>query len=375
MAPDPRRSHRHTLIGDLGLFSVSLLLALLIWVTAQDERYLTKSIRLGVRPIPPAANIDYQIGIKPNLIVSVPSTQIDEVNDLDFEVVVDLSTLDRDAGLEARREITFPLSLRQVEATPRLTIPDRDVLREEISPPQLKVTAQLIAAPFAITPNVRGEPGEGHHIEGLPEVTPYRIWLTGSRDALDAAAASGQSLSTEPIDVAGLMVGPASYSPALVVPEGLTIAGYRQTETSQLQRAPDGEAPETLVVLTVAEDTVTRSIEDTGGTLPIIRADLRVTRQRPERFTVSVEGPASLVARLQPEDIIVRSDALVDIDQPREEYQVQVRALLRTSLAEEIIQRVRILSVDPREATVTVERVEVAPPAAPIPAPDAPQTP
>jgi len=290
-------------------------------------------------------------------------------------VVVDLSTLDRDAGLEARREITFPLSLRQVEATPRLTIPDRDVLREEISPPQLKVTAQLIAAPFAITPNVRGEPGEGHHIEGLPEVTPYRIWLTGSRDALDAAAASGQSLSTEPIDVAGLMVGPASYSPALVVPEGLTIAGYRQTETSQLQRAPDGEAPETLVVLTVAEDTVTRSIEDTGGTLPIIRADLRVTRQRPERFTVSVEGPASLVARLQPEDIIVRSDALVDIDQPREEYQVQVRALLRTSLAEEIIQRVRILSVDPREATVTVERVEVAPPAAPIPAPDAPQTP
>jgi hypothetical protein len=351
---------RTTFLNELGLITVSLLLALLIWVAAQDEKFERKTIRLGVRPISVPENVEFEFLTRPELLVSLPVRQIDQVNDFDFEVHVDLGDLARRAGLEGPDEFDIPLYLRDVQATPALRVAPRDVVPEDIIPRQLTVRAQLIAAAFELRADLQGEPVEGHHVEGQPDVSPYQIWLSGPRESLDRAASGEITLLTDPINLGGRTQDQYTFSPGLRMPEGVSIVGYRRTEISALVRIQDGSPPETLAVLSIAEDTVEREIAGCGGILPILRVDLRVAKQNPEHFTVVVEGPASLVESLRVQDIEVRAPALLDIDQPREENIVRVQARLAASLPEQILESVRVVSVKPSEATVTIEDVAPA---------------
>lgn len=358
MASERSRFIRSRVLPEVGLIGVSLILGLLIWLVASNQVFETEKVNALVQFLHVPDNVEIQAPEEVELSVSMPANLRDLIRPGDFEAQIDLSSISRRAGFEQWNETQIPLDPRQDIVTTRdLGASQRVITPESIRPRILSVQARLITAAFNIEPLLRGEPAAGHHVQGEPEIRPIRIWLTASRAALDEAINSGMVLQTDPIDLSGLRAERHTFSPNVQIPEGFAIAGYQETESSPIRESLGGQLPERLVVVNVVEDTIEGRIEGCGGPLPILRRDLVLTQQLPQTFDVVVSGPVSLVQSLTPANFEVTSPALLDIDRPVAETRVQVQVRLRSTLPDEVRQAVRIVTIEPSEAIVTIEAV------------------
>ncbi len=356
--PETTRRRLVRLLPEIGLMGTSLVLGLLIWLIASNQTFENVTLRIPVRAANVPANVEVQVPQEVDLWINLPTSLKNRLGDGDLELPLDLSDARRWAGIERFEETLLPLDPAGVRATRDLGPLLSSVQMEALSPSQALARARLITASFELQPRLVGEPASGFQLAGTPEIQPHRIWLTGAREDLEAAVDEAMVLWTDPIRIGDLDAGRHTHSPGVNVPEAFTVAGHKMTESDPLRRSLDGSLPDTLVVVTITEESSQRVIAGCGGSLPILRRDLALTRQEPERFTVTVEGPTSHIEALSPGDLEVIAPALLDIDRAGENLEVQVEARLSSTLTDQVRQEVRIITVEPDRARVTIEAVE-----------------
>lgn len=373
MAPDRRDSLLPRLISEGILVGISLLLALLMWLIASNRTEISMTVQIPVRPvnIPPNVEVNYEPATV-QLELSLPVNLRDTVNSTNFEMPIDLSGLGQRAGIDRVETFEEDIVASDVQIVGEARQSHRRVNRLSVYPRSVSISARLITASFPLEAQVAGSPASGAHLEGTPQVRPARIWLTGPRAAVDQVRPL-RALQTEPVDVAGLASGEHIFSPRVVLPEGLSVAGFSDTEGGVIQLAEGLSLPETQVRVRVAEDITERVLAGIEARPAFQRANLVLADWSPRRFTVRVSGPLSVVSRLSSADFTVGAADLSAVADRPMSVTVRAEPRWREGQTESVRRRVEILGVEPAEIEVTV--AERAAPPAPVPQPVSPEAP
>jgi len=247
-------------------------MALVIWAmapTPQKEGFTEMQFFVAISYINLPKNMEF---IEPppqsvSLFVSIPHSEVGELNPAQFQVQVDLSDAESgDNNITIRRsEVLAP----------------KTAVINKINPETLDlVLEEGIEKMVAIQPVFQGQPGEGSVVEKV-EMNPAQVRVRGPKSKLDSI----EQLETKAINIEGL-TGQVDMLVKPVFPSGITL----------VEPKPDLFAAR----IRIGSQPVVMNFEN----LPIgVVNQVYVTRFNPKSINITVRGPKRLLESLSKDDI------------------------------------------------------------------------
>ena len=247
-------------------------MALVIWAmapTPQKEGFTEMQFFVAISYINLPKNMEF-IESPPqsvSLFVSIPNSEVGELNPAQFQVQVDLSNAEPgDNNITIRRnEILAP----------------KTAVINKINPETLDlVLEEGIEKLVDIKPVFQGQLGEGYVVEKV-ELNPAQVLVRGPKSQLEAMV----QIETKAINIEGL-TGQVDMLIKPIFPQGITL----------VEPKPDLFAAR----IRIGSQPVVMNFEN----LPIgVVNQVYVTRFNPKSFNITVRGPKRLVEALKKDDI------------------------------------------------------------------------
>lgn len=325
------------------LYLVSLFVAAIIWLIAKQGEIDTAQINVKISGVNIPHNCEVEIEPASALVeVQFPRSQETFVVSRNFNIEVDLSTVDTWAGVDDFSVISYPLSSESVKA---LNVPETVTPRSITSPKSIVIRAKLFTTKAKVKAQIIGEPSQGFHLAKAPVTHPEIVIVTGPTALLEMLKDQDGTaiVSTEPISVEGRKSG---YFQTATISLPLP-----RTELGKLKLVNENQK-EVEVNVYIEEDVDLKTFTGVPVAIRTITEGL-VVDVEPSTTSVTVEAPVSVLNQIDPLTAFVFSPLLPTREEPGLTSKIAIEAVFSPSVSPEIRQQARIKKLDPDVVIIT----------------------
>ncbi len=335
-----KRINKARLREQIRLASVSIGLALIVWMIAKTGETREARLTIPVEVASPGPQVEVQV--RPSeipVIVRYGRSASHYISSENFRFVVDASTMQDNLDVSWT---SMNLSLSDQNWVSNIPSARVELVKIGTQSSTVEVRMRYNAVAAEIVPQIVGQDRlpDGYQLVSPVRTSPREVYLVGDMDQISKMPVDDMTsrilLRTAPVSVVGRTEG-GLETVEVILPPGV----------SMVQRANNLAE----VTLEIQEVQTVRSITDVPLNFQAVAPDTVEMKYDTKSATVRVFGPQSLIRQLTPDSFrvsLVRPQEEV----PGETRDVPLEVHFSNSISEEIRSRVVIQAVEPNSLQV-----------------------